>query len=430
MTTLTIRTILKFWLPLAGTWLMMSMEGPFLAALIARLADPKFNLAAYGVAFSFALIIEAPVIMMMTASTKLVQDNQSLFKLRQYTWAMNALATLIMLVLLIPKIFFFITLDLIGLPTEVAHLTHISTIILIPWPGAIGYRRFYQGILIRNHATRRVAYGTVIRLFSMISTALGLFLFTKLPGVYIGTAALSVGVTMEAISTRFMVRNILHRYRVAENPKESKKALSFKAIHAFYYPLALTSILTLGVHPLVTFFVGKSVMALESLAVLPVVGSFVFLFRGIGLSYQEAAITLMGDNDHNDRLIKRFAVMIGATLSMALIFTAFTPLARIWFSVVSGLSEELTNLALRPLMVMAIFPATTVLIAFQRALLVKESRTSPITAATIIEVIGIIVVLYIGIMHFEMVGALAAVSAFVFGRLAATAYLYLQLRQT
>lgn len=122
--------------------------------------------------------------------------------------------------------------------------------------------------------------------------------------------------------------------------------------------------------------------------------------------------------------------MIGATLSMALIFTAFTPLARIWFSVVSGLSEELTNLALRPLMVMAIFPATTVLIAFQRALLVKESRTSPITAATIIEVIGIIVVLYIGIMHFEMVGALAAVSAFVFGRLAATAYLYLQLRQT
>ncbi len=59
--------IFKFWLPLAATWLMMSLEGPFIAAIIARLPEPKFNLAAYGVAFSFALIIEAPVIMIMSA---------------------------------------------------------------------------------------------------------------------------------------------------------------------------------------------------------------------------------------------------------------------------------------------------------------------------------------------------------------------------
>jgi len=107
MGTLTIKKILKFWLPLAGTWLMMSLEGPFLAALIARLVDPKFNLAAYGVAFSFALIIEAPVIMMMTASTTLVHDYQSLKKLRQFTWILNAMITGIMLILLIPDISFF-----------------------------------------------------------------------------------------------------------------------------------------------------------------------------------------------------------------------------------------------------------------------------------------------------------------------------------
>ena len=51
---------------MAATWLMMSVEGPFLAAVIARLPLPKFNLAAYGVAFSFALIVEAPIIMLMS----------------------------------------------------------------------------------------------------------------------------------------------------------------------------------------------------------------------------------------------------------------------------------------------------------------------------------------------------------------------------
>ena len=56
--TLTERAILRFWAPLAATWLMMSVEGPFIAAVIARLHDPEYNLAAFGVAFSFALLVE------------------------------------------------------------------------------------------------------------------------------------------------------------------------------------------------------------------------------------------------------------------------------------------------------------------------------------------------------------------------------------
>ena len=63
----------------------MSIEGPFLSAIIARMVDPKFNLAAYGVAFSFALIVEAPVIMLMSASTALVKDYHSFKKLRNFT---------------------------------------------------------------------------------------------------------------------------------------------------------------------------------------------------------------------------------------------------------------------------------------------------------------------------------------------------------
>ena len=72
---LTQRQILFFWAPLAATWLMMGVEGPYLAAVIARLPDPKFNLAAHGVAYAFALLVEAPVIMLMSATTALVRPN-------------------------------------------------------------------------------------------------------------------------------------------------------------------------------------------------------------------------------------------------------------------------------------------------------------------------------------------------------------------
>ena len=77
--------IFRFWLPLAATWLMMSIEGPFLAAVIARLGAEKLNLAAYGVAYAFALVAESPVIMLMSASTALCRDRDSYRQLRNFS---------------------------------------------------------------------------------------------------------------------------------------------------------------------------------------------------------------------------------------------------------------------------------------------------------------------------------------------------------
>ena len=90
---LTYKGILRFWLPLAGTWLMMAVEGPYLAAIMARLPDATVNLAAFGVAFAFAIIIESPVIMLMSASTALVEDGPSYRALRRFSYGLAFLLT-------------------------------------------------------------------------------------------------------------------------------------------------------------------------------------------------------------------------------------------------------------------------------------------------------------------------------------------------
>ena len=418
---LSTKRIFVFWIPLAATWLMMSVEGPFLAALIARLAEPKYNLAAYGVAFSFALIIEAPIIMIMSASTKLVKDAQSFITLRKFTYGLNWLITLIMLLILIPPVFYFLTEDLIGLPSKVSNLTYLATIILLPWPGAIGYRRFYQGILIRNNLTKRVAYGTIIRITTMALTALLLYLLTDAAGVVVGAASISVAVLLEALASRLMADGIIKRIMIQQT--DDKDALTYKEIYKFYYPLALTSILGLGVQPVVTFFIGQSRMAIESLAVLPVVTSFVFIFRALGLSYQEVVIALMGDEKKNFCPLKNFAFLLATVLTMILALVAFTPLSDIWFSVVSGLSDDLASFAQLPLMIMAVLPLLTVLISLQRAALVSNKTTQPITIGTAIEFITIVIVLFVSINYANLVGAVAATSAFVIGRIAANIYL-------
>jgi hypothetical protein len=422
---LTYKKIFFFWIPLAATWLMMAIEGPFLAAIIARLANPKFNLAAYGVAFSFAVFIEAPVIMMMSASTALAKDRDSYIKLRNFTFVLSGITTLVLLTFIIPPIFYFIMQRLIGLPENVAKLTHQAFIVLIPWPGAIGYRRFYQGILIRSNLTRLVAYGTIIRLMAMVMTSLTCYLFFDLNGAIIGTLSLSVAVSAEAVASRIMthasVRHLLLKERESERSEETP--ISYRYITKFYYPLALTSILSIGIHPLVTFFMGQSRMPIESLAVLPVIYSLVFIFRSIGLSFQEVGIALLEKNNNAFKLLRNFAFGLGIVLVCLLAFITLTPFSNIWFHKISGLSSGLAIFAKFPAQIATLLPGLTVLISLQRALLINSKKTKPITIASSIEVISIFIILFVSIVAFNLIGAIAAFAALIVGRLFANGYL-------
>ena len=81
----TSRDVWRTWLPLALSWLMMGIELPLLSAVVARLANPEINLGAYGgVVFPLSLLIEAPIIMLLTASTKLSRDLTSYRRLWKF----------------------------------------------------------------------------------------------------------------------------------------------------------------------------------------------------------------------------------------------------------------------------------------------------------------------------------------------------------
>jgi hypothetical protein len=415
---------------------MMSIEGPFLAAVIARLPEPTFNLAAYGVAFSLALIAEAPIIMILSASAALVRDMDSYRKLRRFTFLLNLWVTIVILVGLLPSVFDWIALDLISLPAPVAELTHRALLLLVPWPAAIGFRRFYQGILIRQELTRRVAMGTVIRVVGMAGGALALLRYTDSPGAIVGAGALSSGVVLEAIGTRFMAWGVKERVERSSRLASGSPpdALTFRRIVEFYFPLALTSMIALGVHPMVTFFLGGSRRALDSLAVMPVILALTFIFRSVGLAYQEVAITLLDGTRENFRRISSFALRMAIASTLCLVVIAFTPLADLWFRSVSGLSPALADFSVFPLRLFAVIPALAVLLAFQRAILVFGRRTSAITVATIVEVSGIVAVLFLTVRVFDFVGAVAAVTALLAGRLLGNTYLmfpcYFLLRAT
>ena len=403
---------------------MMAAEGPFLAAMIARMPGPEFNLGAYGVAFALAILIEAPVIMLMSAATSLVKDRISYLKLRNFSRGLILGTTLLLLIVLVPGVYRWLTETLLQLPAEVADLTYGALWFFLPWPSAIGYRRFLQGVLIRAGKTRLVAIGTLIRLLAMTVAALLGYLLLDIPGAWVGGLALGTGVTVEAIAARFMAAETVRDLLAEEgNSAYTGRTVTYRAIATFYLPLALTSLIGLAIQPLLTFFMGRSISPVESLAVYPVVHSLSFFFRSVGFAYQDAAIALIGERFEHYRELRRFCFTLGAVTTAGLALVAFTPLFQLWFTVLSGLTPELTSFALIPARIIVPLPFLSVLLSFQRAILVEGRRTQHITWASVIEVTTVAVLFLTLGFGFEVVGATAAFTAFLGGRLLSTVYL-------
>ena len=403
---------------------MMAAEGPFLAAMIARMPGPEFNLGAYGVAFALAILIEAPVIMLMSAATSLVKDRISYLKMRNFSRGLILGTTLLLLIVLVPGVYRWLTETLLQLPAEVADLTYGALWFFLPWPSAIGYRRFLQGVLIRAGKTRLVAVGTLIRLLAMTVAALLGYLLLDIPGAWVGGLALGTGVTVEAIAARFMAAETVRDLLAEEgNSSYTGRTVTYRAIATFYLPLALTSLIGLTIQPLLTFFMGRSVSPVESLAIYPVVHSLSFFFRSVGFAYQDAAIALIGERFEHYRELRRFCFTLGAVATAGLALVAFTPLFQLWFTVLSGLTPELTSFALIPARIIVPLPFLSVLLSFQRAILVEGRRTQHITWASVIEVTTVAVLFLTLGFGFEVVGATAAFTAFLGGRLLSTVYL-------
>ena len=180
------RAILLFWIPLFSSWLLMMAEGPLVSAVINRLPNAVLHLAAIGIVFSVAVAIESPIINLLATSTALVKDRGSYRQVRRFTlhWAYGL--TVVAALLAFSPLFDVIVGEWLAVPPDIARWVRPALQLMVPWPAAIAWRRFLQGVLIRGEKTRAIAWGTALRLATSGGTAVALALFSELPGALVG----------------------------------------------------------------------------------------------------------------------------------------------------------------------------------------------------------------------------------------------------
>jgi len=368
------REIFWFWLPLFASWLLMTAEGPLIAAAINRLPDEVVMLAAMGIVNSLSVTIESPIINLLATSTALVRDRASYLLVRRFTlhWCL-ALTVMAVLVGYTP-LFDLLVPGLLDVPDEIARWVRPGMQIMIFWSAAIGWRRFLQGLLIRYKRTRSIAWGTAVRLLASGGTVAVLAIWGHWPGVIIGSFALMAGVLAEAAFATWAVRPVLQNELAAGTPAAEGPPLTYRALLSFHLPLAATSLLVLLMQPLVTSSLARLDRPTESLAAWPILFQILLMTRAAALALPEVIIAL-----HRDRAtfgpLRRFSfTLVGAVTAATAVF-ALTPLARFYVFQVQDMTPDVGELALSSLSLFLLFPALAVLTSWLRGLLIHGRHT-------------------------------------------------------
>lgn len=418
---LTGRRIAKLWWPLAASWALMGLEFPMFAAFAARMADPEINLAAFAsLVFPLSLVIEAPIIMLLAASTALATDWDSYRKLRRFMLLAGSVLTLIHIAIAFTPLYYFVAERLMHCPAEVIEPGRLSLQIMTPWTFAIAYRRFQQGVLIRFERSRLVGVGTAVRLIVNLSVLVIGFNHGGVRGAVLGGMAISTAVVAEAIFAGICVQPVLRA--MPRSTADGTAELTRKSFLNFYIPLAMTPLITLVIQPIGFAAMNRMPERLSSAAAWPAVYGFVFLLRSVGFAFNEVVVTLIAEPGAA-RALRRFAFILAGVTVALLTIVAATPIAPLWFGRVTGFSPELTHIAQQAVGIAVLMPGYAVLQSWYQGVLVQSRRTRGITEAVALYLVVSTVLLVVGVKWGEMQGIYYALGTFTVGGILQTSWL-------
>ena len=419
------KKIFKIWFPLAAAWLLMGVEMPVITAVMARLANPEISLATHGgIVFPLALIIEAPVIMLLSASTALSKDWDSYQKIFRFMMILSGVLTFLHFLVAFTPLYDFVVVRLLDVPKEIIESGRIGLRIMLPWTWSIAYRRFQQGVMIRFGHSKAVGAGTLVRLSVDVAVLAAGLLIGTIPGYIIGAAAQALSTLAEAIYAGIRVRPIL-KYQL--KPAKKVEVLTWRSFYAFYIPLALTSFLSLVWQPIGSAALSRMPRALDSLAVWSVVSGLIFMLRGLGLAFNEIVVTIL-DQPGSSKELRKFSTSLTLFLAGFHFFLAATPLAFLWFRYVSGLPPSLVELARIGFWFALPMSFLSVLQSWYQGAILFSRNTRGIPESMAIFLVTVLVALAIGVALGEYVGLYVGFIGFSLANLTQTIWLWVRSR--
>ena len=379
------------------SWLFMAIEGPITTGIVQHMPLPKVNAAALLVMFALSLLIEGPVIDLLSTATTLAKNHQHFIVLRRFALGLIALVTVVHATVALTPLYWWVTKVLINVPDEVADAMRPAMAVMIPWSAFIGWRRFLHGVMIRWDNARPIGIGTALRVAVVLIVGFALYFFTKLSGVVVAATAMVSGVVCESVFIHFVgMYTVRRNLDPTKGAKDGLEPLTISALVRFHSPLTAATVVMIAGMPLVAWGLARAPDSVAVMASWQVAISFMFLFRTVTFALPETVIALYKD-EGSRRALAKFCVRVGLVCSGLVALTWLTGLDRIVFVEVFDADPEIVSRASLAFVLTGALPLLNGLAAQLRGVLTAHHLTSARFVAIVVAVAGMFGVLLYGL---------------------------------
>lgn len=412
----TARSMLRLWLPLAASIVMMVLEPSIINIGLGRTRDPELALAAYGVAFSLALLVEAPIIMLLDASVARSVDRQAFALIRRFTMALGLVVTAIGLGVSLTPLYGLLVEKVMNIPPDVAARARPTLQVLSLWPLPIAWRRVHQGVLIRTGNTGIITLTTGIRLATLAGGLSGGLYLLPDRGALVAGLAMDLSVVVESFLVTLATRSVLVSPDFQRGDPSAQRPLTWRDLWRFYRPLLATTILRQTARPLLNAGIAAAAMARASLAAWPVAWGLAILISGPAWSIQQLTTAVAVDK-HATRQVWRFSLALCVFFAILLAIAAFTPLYGLIMGGIYNLSTDLQVLARPATQLLVLLPLLMGTQSVYRGVLIRAGSTSTVRSAMLVNVATTAATLLVGVTWVAPTGVLLASVATLTGGL-------------
>ena len=416
------RQLIQLWqqfIPLSLSDVTMALGDPLTTTTLAHLPDPRTNIAAVGVAKAIAIFCESPIIMLLHTSNALAPTQASRRALWKFALIASGAMSLLLALTTIPAVFAIFGEGWLGVSPSLSGTVRSVLTIAILWPLAIGWRRYFQGLLIHSGQSYAVAQAGIVRLLVVGIILAGGFTL-KTNGAVVAGMSLVWGVIAEAVAVTYLARK-LGATKLPELISTPELPQDVAGVWKFYAPLGGTMMLVWGARAALVGIVARAEDGAIALVAWPAAWGLVLVIANSTRMVQQ--IIIRNRKLLPDRLLITFAMTVGIVCSLILLSVSGTSISNDAIGWFVGNDEELIARVRPVLLICTVIPLCVSIQNAIQGFLVSEGHTWGINQAAWIGAIVMLGTAYLGAQSGQN-GAIAAAIGMILGNIMEIGYLF------
>lgn len=421
------KELFLFYLPLAGTSLLMTLTHIIMDAGLARTRDPNLSLAAFAVAKSIMTIIVSPQAMNRQMTVALVRTRKAVRVIKKFVTRLALAISLAMAICAFTPLSLIIFERMIGVRPEVAAAAQSALKVLSIIPLFFALRDYAHGLAILSRQNPLIPLATIARL-GALGVALSLIITRfEWPGAVIAAAAFLFAAFVEMSVVYFGTRDAFRfghpMLTVEEGETEN---LTMASIFRFAMPLTMTTLILSLIQPIINSTLARGATPELSLAAYAVAYNLGGLFFGpITMIHQCSLVFINDDHAATVRTVKSFIIFCGFVAGLGIMVTSLSPLGTFIFRRLIGVETQVAKEALRVLLVLSFYPIFSSWKEFQWGMLFRSRETGGISKGKFFNFLVMLIVLATGIAGQFIPAAMTGALSLVGGEAAEAVYLYI-----